>query len=71
MQGATGELLVGFVARGQLYEVTGPRLLTFLEAVGEIATASGREIRYVPASPKLYAPALLEHGLPPDFVTPL
>ena len=32
---------------GQLYELTGPRLLTFAEAVGEIAAAAGREIRYV------------------------
>ena len=32
---------------GRLYELTGPRLLTFAEAVGEIARASGREIRYV------------------------
>ena len=29
---------------GQLYEVTGPRLLTFAEAVAEIARAAGREI---------------------------
>ena len=32
---------------GQLYELTGPRLLTFAEAVAEIARATGREIRYV------------------------
>jgi uncharacterized protein YbjT (DUF2867 family) len=32
---------------GQLYELTGPRLLTFAEAVGVIATASGREVRFV------------------------
>jgi uncharacterized protein YbjT (DUF2867 family) len=56
---------------GQLYEVTGPRLLTFAEAVGEIAKATGRDIRYVPVSPEQYASALLEHGVPPDFVTPL
>lgn len=56
---------------GQLYEVTGPRLLTFAEAVLEIAKATGREIRYVPVSPEQYASALLEQGLPPDFVTPL
>ena len=27
---------------GQLYEVTGPRMLTFAEAIGEIAAAIGR-----------------------------
>src|SRR5215213_10553552 len=35
---------------GQLYEVTGPRLLTFAQAVAEIAAATGREIRYVQVS---------------------
>src|SRR5919108_1235968 len=32
---------------GELYELTGPRLLTFAEAVAEIAQATGREIRVV------------------------
>src|SRR5215211_1116882 len=36
---------------GKLYELTGPRLLTFAEAVHEIATATGRDIRYVRISP--------------------
>ena len=35
---------------GQLYELTGPRLLSFAEAVAEIADATGREIRYAPIS---------------------
>src|SRR4029078_3201605 len=35
---------------GELYELTGPRLLTFAEAVQEIAEATGREIGYVPVS---------------------
>ena|SRR6184192_2070100 len=56
---------------GQLYEVAGSRLLTFTEAVGEITKATGREVRYVPASPEQYASALMEHGLPPELVTPL
>ncbi|MEJ2642047.1 MAG: NAD(P)H-binding protein [Desulfosarcinaceae bacterium] len=33
---------------GQLYEVTGPRLMTFAEAVQEIAGAAGREVAYQP-----------------------
>ena len=56
---------------GQLYEVTGPRLLTFQQAVEEIAIATGRKISYVPISPEAFTSALLEDGLPPDFVTPL
>ena len=35
---------------GEIYELTSPRLLTFEEAVGEIAKATGREIRFVPVS---------------------
>jgi uncharacterized protein YbjT (DUF2867 family) len=53
---------------GRLYELTGPRLLTFADAVGEIARASGREIRFVPVTIEQYAGALAEHGLPDDVV---
>lgn len=42
---------------GELYEVTGPRLLTFAEAVAEIAAAAGREIGYVPVSMEDYLSA--------------
>jgi uncharacterized protein YbjT (DUF2867 family) len=38
--------------------VTGPRLLTFAEAVAEIAKATGRTIRYVPISMDQYTQAL-------------
>ena len=53
---------------GQLYELTGPRLLTFAQAVAEIAHASGREIRYVQVSMDEYVAALEQAQLPPDFV---
>jgi uncharacterized protein YbjT (DUF2867 family) len=53
---------------GQLYELTGPRLLTFAEAIGEIARASGREIRYVQVSMDDYVAVLEQVQLPPDFV---
>jgi uncharacterized protein YbjT (DUF2867 family) len=53
---------------GQVYELTGPRLLTFEEAVGEIAAATGREIRYVSVTIEEYAAAAREHGLPDDVV---
>src|SRR5919106_547710 len=52
----------------QVYEMTGPRLLTFEEAGGEIAAATGREIRYVPGSIEEYAAAAREHGVPEDVV---
>ena len=35
---------------GKTYELTGPRLLTFADAVAEIAEASGREVRFQPIS---------------------
>jgi uncharacterized protein YbjT (DUF2867 family) len=53
---------------GRVYEVTGPRLLTFADAVAEIAAATCREIRYVQVSPEQYASALTEHGVPAEFV---
>jgi uncharacterized protein YbjT (DUF2867 family) len=53
---------------GQVYELTGPRMLTFEEAVREIAAAAGREIRYVPVSIEEYAAAAREHGVPADVV---
>jgi uncharacterized protein YbjT (DUF2867 family) len=36
---------------GKLYEVTGPRALTFDEAINEISTALGRPIRFVRMTP--------------------
>ena len=54
---------------GQLYELTGPRLLTFAEAVAEIAAATGREVRFVPVSMERYASLLGELGVPVEFVS--
>jgi uncharacterized protein YbjT (DUF2867 family) len=56
---------------GQLYEVTGPRLLTFADAVAEIAVATGRELHYVPISSDEFAAALRAEDLPADFVNDL
>ncbi len=35
---------------GELYEVTGPRLMTFAEMAAELSRAMGRTVRYVPIS---------------------
>lgn len=56
---------------GQLYEVTGPRLLTFGEALGAIARETSREIRYVAVSPKEYSSMMIEQGVPADFAEQL
>lgn len=52
---------------GQTYELTGPRLLTFGEAVETLAQASGRPLRYAAVSFEQYG-ELLSHDLPPDEV---
>jgi uncharacterized protein YbjT (DUF2867 family) len=54
---------------GQIYELTGPRLLTLEEALGEIARAAGREIRYVPVSVQEYSSMLVEHDVAAEFVS--
>ena len=53
---------------GEVYELTGPRLLTFSDAVGEIAQATGREIRYVPVSIEDFAAALDEQSVPDEWI---
>ncbi len=53
---------------GQLYEVTGPRLLGWAQAVAEIAGAAGRPIRYLPVSLEEYASLLIENQVPADYV---
>ena len=53
---------------GRLYEVSGPRALTFAEAVSEIAAAVGRPIRYTQISPEEFAAGLREADVPDDVV---
>ncbi len=52
----------------QLYELTGPRSLTFADAAAEIAEAAGREVRYVPVTLEEHAAEAAEHGVPPEFI---
>jgi uncharacterized protein YbjT (DUF2867 family) len=55
---------------GRTYEVTGPRLLTWREAVGEIGReigrVSGRDVRFAAVPPADYAAALDAAGLEPE-----
>jgi uncharacterized protein YbjT (DUF2867 family) len=53
---------------GRLYELTGPRSLTFAEAAEAIGQASGREISYVPVSLDQHAAEAAEHGMPGDVI---
>jgi uncharacterized protein YbjT (DUF2867 family) len=56
---------------GELYELTGPRLLSFAEAVGEIAQAAGRDIRYVPVSLEEFAAAAAAQDAPAEVIEAL
>ncbi|HEY3983619.1 NAD(P)H-binding protein [Cedecea sp.] len=52
-----------------LYELSGPRLMTFAQAIGEIALASGREIHYQQVPVADYVGYLREAQLPAEMVT--
>jgi uncharacterized protein YbjT (DUF2867 family) len=54
---------------GRVYEVTGPPLLTFAEAVGEISRATGRPIRYIQIAHKAFVAEIAEAGLPTDIAS--
>jgi uncharacterized protein YbjT (DUF2867 family) len=54
---------------GRLYELTGPRLLSFEEAVGEIAAAAGRPIRYVQVPLDAWLAEMAEAGEPEDTLS--
>ncbi|RKS73650.1 uncharacterized protein YbjT (DUF2867 family) [Actinomadura pelletieri DSM 43383] len=53
---------------GEVYEVTGPRALTFAEAVAEIGRAAGRDVAFVRVPLDDYAAELRRLGLPEDLV---
>ena len=55
---------------GQIYELTGPRALTFADAIADIARATGRDIRYISITPEQYRAALVEAKVP-DVVVDL
>ena len=53
---------------GELYELTGPRMLTFADAVGEIGRASGRRLSYETIPTSGFASVLAGQGVPGDVV---
>jgi len=60
--------LTGVHHAGKLYEVTGPRALTFAEAVAEIAAAAGRPVRYTQIPGEAFVAGMTEAGVPADVV---
>ncbi len=53
--------------RNKLFEVTGPRALTFSQCVREISEALGRHVKYTQVPVDAYIDALREQGVPEDF----
>ena len=53
---------------GKVYELTGPRLMTFAQAVEAIAVAAGRAIRFETVSMDAFARSLEEHRQPAEIV---
>ncbi|MFD5475883.1 NAD(P)H-binding protein [Streptomyces hawaiiensis] len=53
---------------GRHYELSGPRLMTFGDAVGEIARATGRDIRYAPLTPQAYMDEQRAQGVPEEWI---
>jgi uncharacterized protein YbjT (DUF2867 family) len=58
--------LTGDGHAGEVYEVTGPRLLRFDEAVAEIAAATGRRVEYRRVDPDEFVAKLVGQGLPEE-----
>ena len=53
---------------GKTYEVTGPRALTFAEAVEEISKATGRHINFQAITLDQYTDGMKKAGLPADYI---
>ena len=53
---------------GQIYQLTGPRQLTFREVIREISDATGRDIAFTPIALPAYTQVMKQQGVPADFV---
>ncbi|MBB5776679.1 NmrA family NAD(P)-binding protein [Nonomuraea jabiensis] len=51
---------------GRLYELTGPRLLTFTQAAEELSRATGRKISFVRVTPEEYVAGAVKDGVPEE-----
>lgn len=52
---------------GEIYEVTGPRMLTFTEVAREISRAAGREVQFIQVPKDEFAVAIAESGAPKEI----
>src|SRR5437762_11114769 len=53
---------------GKLYELTGPRALTFADAIQEISRATKRNIQFVAITPEEYRAAMLKAQVPAEVI---
>jgi uncharacterized protein YbjT (DUF2867 family) len=53
---------------GRTYELTGPRTLSFAEAVTEIAAATGRDIAFAPIGFEEYGATLAQYAVPEEVI---
>lgn len=53
---------------GKTYELTGPRLMTFRDAVAEFSAAGARQVTYTPVTVEAYAAMLREAQMPEDVI---
>lgn len=50
--------------KGELYEVTGPRLMSFADMAAELSRATGREVRHIPISFEAFHETIAQAGGP-------
>lgn len=62
------EALMNEKHNGQIYQLTGPRLLTFSDVVNEIAHATNRTIHFTPITLSDYTKMLEEFQVPADYI---
>jgi len=58
--------LTGEAAGGEVYEVSGPRLMTMPEVAADLAAATGRPVSYVPITTEQFVAGLAGLGLPAE-----
>ena len=54
---------------GEVYELTGPRALTFAQVAEELGRASGRPVRFVPLTLEQYRAGMEDIGVPADVIS--
>ena len=62
------EALLDDKHNGEIYQLTGPRLLTFREVIQEISEVTEREIAFTPITLVAYTNAMKKQGVPVGFI---